>query len=709
MVASELLYGRAARQAGDNGRPPKSIAELGANQTKQLRIFWRSVAQIGIQVAEGLHYAHAQGVFHRDIKPGNLLLDAAGTVWITDFGLATVISQERLSNPGDVIGTLRFMAPEHLDGDHDARSDIYSLGLTLYELLTGRSAFPEQNRAQLVHKVMSGVPQPPRALRPEIPRDLEAIVLKAIARDPRRRYQQAGGLADDLRRFLEDRPIAARRIGSMGRLSRWSRRNPAIAVLSASLLLVALSSFLIIGAKWRDAVMENRRAEANLSLALDSLDQILERFASSWMAHPITPDSEDRESEDAGIEFHIAVSDYNVAVLQDALKFYDQFAKQNATNPKLQRETAKVHRRVGDIYERMGQYSKAEQAYLRALAILQEEMGDDSRLVAEQANTLNQLGRVMYETSRYEEAEYQFRRAQGLLYEPTGLNDPTCRYELARTCNNLGQVQWHRRQHRAAADSHRQAIGILESLLVNYPDDVDYRLALARAYRIYYPFVALGMQRTTPRKIRASGISILEDLVSDFPNVPDYQCELSEMLLTTSPVWHGQGDTNDSTQQLPRATDLARQLVQAHPSIPRYQALLARALKARASRLERTEAVEAEKLYRESVDLYRSLADEFADIPAYQMFLALALQDHARNLRSLERLADARQVLEQAVVRQQDFLALRPDSSFGKSVLMRQYNELARTLRELGATAEAEQAMQSAEDLRRQLGSFPRG
>ena len=147
---------------------------------------------------------------HRDIKPSNLLLDAAGVVWITDFGLAKT-EDEGLTNPGDILGTLRYMAPERFRGEGDGRADVYALGLTLYELLTLRPAFDSPDRLQLIEQIKAEKPVRPRTLDPRIPRDLETIILKAMDKEPRRRYPSAEELGEDLRRFLEDRPIQARR------------------------------------------------------------------------------------------------------------------------------------------------------------------------------------------------------------------------------------------------------------------------------------------------------------------------------------------------------------------------------------------------------------------------------------------------------------------------------------------------------------------
>src|SRR5207249_205922 len=134
--------------------------------------YCRSVARLGLQVAEALSYAHSQGVLHRDIKPSNLLLDAAGTVWVTDFGLAKAESTEDLTHTGDLVGTLRYVAPERLAGQSNARSDIFSLGLTLYELLTLRPAFDEKTQGRLVQQVTAAEPPPPRRLDRRIPSDL---------------------------------------------------------------------------------------------------------------------------------------------------------------------------------------------------------------------------------------------------------------------------------------------------------------------------------------------------------------------------------------------------------------------------------------------------------------------------------------------------------------------------------------------------------
>jgi serine/threonine protein kinase len=202
--------------------------------------YFRSVAHLGQQVAQALAYAHARQIIHRDIKPSNLLLDAAGVVWVTDFGLAKT-DDDGLTNTGDIVGTLRYMAPERFEGRGDARADVYALGLTLYELLTLQPAFAARDRLKLIEQIRTQEPPRPRAVDRRVPRDLETIVLKALDKDAARRYQTAEELAQDLGRFLDDEPIHARQASAWERGWRWARRRPAVAGLVAALTVAAVA------------------------------------------------------------------------------------------------------------------------------------------------------------------------------------------------------------------------------------------------------------------------------------------------------------------------------------------------------------------------------------------------------------------------------------------------------------------------------------
>lgn len=433
-VLDELKRGQAARDthtqaystidAGDLGTAPQEVPPparpshpvtppplpLLASAAQPLRTYWDQVATVGVQVANALAYAHAQGTLHRDIKPANLLLDQQGTVWVTDFGLAKLVEQPGVTAAGDVLGTLQYMAPESLHGQSDARSDIYSLGLTLYEMLTLEAPYSEPHPARLLKQKSEHDPPPPRRVNPAVPRDLETIVLTATAREPHHRYPSARALADDLQRFLDDRPIEARRVVALERLWRWCRRNRALASASAaalaSLLVAAVVGWwgfastnrALVGeaAKRSEAETAKREAEANMQLSLDALEEIFAALAPPESeafsgppgrpplgppegpggppprgpgADPGPPPSSPRQSAD------------EAKVLQAVLRFYERFAARNATNPTLRRDAAHAHRRVGDLYWRLGDDAAARAAYQRAtalLATLADEFPDES-------------------------------------------------------------------------------------------------------------------------------------------------------------------------------------------------------------------------------------------------------------------------------------------------------------------------------------------
>jgi WD40 repeat protein/tetratricopeptide (TPR) repeat protein len=238
----------------------------GSASRRREQTYWHSIARIGLQVAEALEHAHGQGILHRDIKPSNLLLDVRGTVWVTDFGLAKADDQQNLTHTGDILGTLRYMPPEAFEGKADRRGDIYSLGLTLYELLALRQAFKEGDRNRLIKLVTTTEPPGLARVNAEVPPDLVTIVHKAIDRDPAHRYATAAELAADLQRFLDDEPIRARRMGLRERCTRWCRRNPALAwatgLAAAALVAVAIVSGLFAVAQNRFAARQARSNEA---------------------------------------------------------------------------------------------------------------------------------------------------------------------------------------------------------------------------------------------------------------------------------------------------------------------------------------------------------------------------------------------------------------------------------------------------------------
>ena len=230
---------------------------------------FRSLVELVVQVADALNHAHECGIVHRDIKPSNILIDQRGKPWITDFGLAQVHGNGSLTMSGDLLGTLRDMSPEQADGQGlvDRRTDVYSLGITLYELLTGEAAVELGPRQQMLRQIIAGAPVAPRRVNLLIPVDLETIVLKATRKLPADRYASAHELADDLRRFLQHQPPKARCASAIQHAWRWARRNPTVAISSTiiAMLLVALAvaGFTVARQQTRLArVSDRQRQEA---------------------------------------------------------------------------------------------------------------------------------------------------------------------------------------------------------------------------------------------------------------------------------------------------------------------------------------------------------------------------------------------------------------------------------------------------------------
>jgi serine/threonine protein kinase/WD40 repeat protein len=261
---------------GSSVRPPSTIREeqgriRTAAESRHAAEFYRTVARLGIQAADALQHAHDMGVLHRDIKPGNLLLDREGELHITDFGLARLEADAGLTATGDIVGTLRYMAPEQALAKRvviDQRADIYSLAATLYELLTLQPAFAETDRAELLKQIAFEEPSTLRKLDRSIPVDLETIVLKGMAKNREERYEAARNLGDDLRAYLEDRPIAAKPPTLISLASKWSRRHQ-------SLMRMAGAAFVLLTFTLAVSIVIVSRAERQTAAALEKTRDLL--------------------------------------------------------------------------------------------------------------------------------------------------------------------------------------------------------------------------------------------------------------------------------------------------------------------------------------------------------------------------------------------------------------------------------------------------
>jgi tetratricopeptide (TPR) repeat protein len=292
---AELI--RATRDEGQNSvvaaaanadtREPQAIT-VSTERSSRSPAYFRTVAHIGIQVAEALEHAHQVGIIHRDIKPGNLLIENAPLpphsvplrVWITDFGLAHCQNQVGPTMTGDLVGTLRYMSPEQALGRRvvlDQRTDVYSLGATLYELLTLQPAFDGQDRQELMRQIACEEPRQPRRVNKNIPPELDTIVLKALEKNLADRFCTAQELADDLRRFLNDEPIRAQPPSVWQRCRKWSRRHKAVIRSAVVTLLVSLAAVAgSIGWSVRDQAAREEKIERDRLVRETALDQTVE-------------------------------------------------------------------------------------------------------------------------------------------------------------------------------------------------------------------------------------------------------------------------------------------------------------------------------------------------------------------------------------------------------------------------------------------------
>ncbi len=353
------------------------------------RKYFDWVAVLGRQAALALEYAHQMGITHRDVKPGNLLLDPRGQLWVTDFGLAQVAGDPGMTVTGEMLGTLRYASPEQLQarpGVVDHRSDIYSLGATLYELLTLRHLFKGNNRNTLLRRIADDEPRAPRSVVRAVPRELETILLKALRKEPLERYASAQEMADDLQRFLDNRPVLARRPTRVERLRKWARRHPVVIVAAALVLALStlgsgVSAALIRAEQARtqaaqqqaeEAYRQERQraeqAEARLRLAQRSVTELMRVSEEELVDRP-------------GMEV------VRKRLLGSALAYYQELIDQRRDDPGAQAELLETSRHVEMILADLAVVRAASKLYLLSLPAVLDEL----QLDGEQREEMKEL------------------------------------------------------------------------------------------------------------------------------------------------------------------------------------------------------------------------------------------------------------------------------------------------------------------------------
>jgi serine/threonine protein kinase len=315
-----------------------------SQRSGRARESYRTAARIAAQVADALEHAHAAGVIHRDIKPANLLLDARGTVWVTDFGLAQVSADVSLTRTGDMVGTLRYMSPEQAAGQRvliDHRTDVYSLGATLYELLTLEPIFSGQDRRALLHQILTEEPRPPRQIERSIPVELETIVLKAVAKAPEERYATAAELAADLRRFLDERPILARRPTLVERARKWMRRHPSFVAAALLLLVGVVVALGVTTALVTRAEARTREAYEREQLRAEEAEKRFQLAQAA--ANDLIQVANEELADDPRLER------VRKRLLEAALTYYQQLIEQRGEGPGARAELEVTRDRVKDV------------------------------------------------------------------------------------------------------------------------------------------------------------------------------------------------------------------------------------------------------------------------------------------------------------------------------------------------------------------------
>jgi serine/threonine protein kinase len=717
-----------------NVTPP--VGALSTVHSTSRPAFFRTVANLGIQAAEALEHAHQLGVIHRDIKPANLMVEgepgalATGVrLWITDFGLAHCQSQAGLTMSGDLVGTLRYMSPEQALAKRvlvDHRTDIYSLGVTLYELLTLEPVFPGKDRQELLHQIASEDPKPLRRLNKAIPAELEIIVLKALDKNPDDRYATAQELAADLERFLKDEPIRAKRPGLVQRVKKWGRRHKPVVrsmvmLLVMALLGLALGIVLILQEKNRTQTAYDRMKE-NLLLSFKALDEIYIKVTSERLPRDPKRQEEDRQ------------------LLEKALHFYEEFANQNSSDPEVWQELVRAYDRVGSIYHRLGRHEEAEIAFRNGLAIAEKQASDfrsnpdrqsnlsaihyhlskllmdlgraqeasdalrnsltiDERLAEEYplkpqyraslAKTYDALAIHLHPVGQSQDAENSFLRAEKL-WKNLAAEDPANRLSLAVCQRLLAVLLEQTGRGEEAKQKGSEAVALQQKLVAEVPTEPSYRYELAQGY------INLGMIMTNADRNPdgeqnfRDAIKLLEKLAADFPSVPGYRRDLAKGYNNLGAVLGYMKQYREAEKAHRQALAVREKLVADFPNVPEHQYFLAGGyfnlgtIFFHAGRHD-----DAEQMFHKALPLHQKLATQFPDLADYQSSLGSDLVYLGRNLLKQDQPDKARPYLEQAIRQQQAALKLNPRHPTYRVFLGMAYGNLAEALVRLRVHAEA--------------------
>jgi serine/threonine protein kinase len=686
--------------------PTSPVAVLSTERSTRQPGYFRTVAKLGVQAAEALEHAHSLGIIHRDIKPANLIIQGEAGVsgpgvrlWVTDFGLARFHNEAGLTMSGDLLGTLRYMSPEQALAKHglvDHRSDIYSLGATLYELLTLQPACPGQDRQEVLRRIEREDSPLPRSLNPAIPADLETIIVKALAKESDGRYTTAQELADDLRRFLDDQPIQARRPTVWQRTRKWARRHQGMVVTSvvASLIvLLTVVAALIVGiihvkAEQRRTKDEHDAAVAARKLAEENQRLTMEtyRLARSRLEKIVATVTEDPRLNGGELETVVR------AVRTDAADFYQQFVALQRDDPDFQAERATTLAKLAGVTAALESLDKAIGFYAQArdlVTALTREHADVPRYQALLAKIEQDLGIVCRQTTQWEKAEEALQHAVALdrALVQNHSSVPEYQASLAFGLLNLASLYEQTNRSLQAEEPYQEALTLRQGLVERHPRVPRYQYDLACSY------IELGTWHIKTRRFSAAelllwkSLPLLETLVGVSPN-PPYRWALAGAHHNLSLLYQETERLSEAEESLRAALAQQQVLARQSPLVTQYKVDLGGTLGNLAALAELNGDLDAclDWAAQSITALEAVRAKERRHSVALQ-FLGNAYQGRFKVLNRLQRYAESLHDLDK-------LLELQNRSSERNELRLDRALILARLHRHAEATAEAEDLLE---------------